>query len=64
MCVQNGASSGTASLNHDSKSRRTSALAFSFSVREADVCRMCRWARPTDSSEISGTPFDTSSVTR
>ena len=37
--VQYGASSGTASLKQDSKSRRTSGDAFSFSVSDADVCR-------------------------
>ena len=36
--VQYGARSGTASLAHDSKSRRTAGEAFSFSASEADVC--------------------------
>src|SRR4051794_30457718 len=43
VCRQYGAPSGTTSLNHDSKSRRTSGEAFSFSVRDAEVCWMNTW---------------------
>ena len=46
VCVQYGASSGTASLNQDSKSSRTSGEAFSFSVSDADVWRMNRCSEP------------------
>jgi hypothetical protein len=42
VCSQYGASSGTASLNHVSKSRRTSGDAFSLRVSEAEVWRMKR----------------------
>src|SRR3954471_23125382 len=62
--VQYGASSGTASLNHDSKSRRTSGEAFSFKVSDADVWRMKRCAIPTCTSRSSGSADSTSSVTR
>ena len=64
VCVQYGASSGTASSNHAAKSSRTSGEAFSFSVSDADVWRMNRCARPTRSSRSSGTPDSTSPVTR
>ena len=64
VCVQNGASSGTASSNHDSKSRRTSGEAFSLSVSDADVCWSSRCASPTRSSRSSGSASSTSRVTR
>ena len=54
VCVQYGASSGTASLKYASKSRRTSGDAFSFSVSDAEVWRMNRCARPTRSSPQLG----------
>ena len=54
VCVQNGASSGTASSNQVSKSRRTSGEAFSLSVSDADVWLEHRWASPTRSSRSSG----------
>ena len=38
VCVQYGASSGTVALKYDSKSRRTSGEAFSFSASDAEVC--------------------------
>ena len=41
--------------NQDSKSRRTSGLAFSFSVSEAEVCWINRCSRPTSTSPSSGT---------
>ena len=47
VCVQYGASSGTASLNQASKSSRTSGEAFSFSVSDADVWRMNTCSSPT-----------------
>ena len=46
VCVQYGASSGTASLNQDSKSSRTSGEAFSLSVSDAEVWRMNRCSSP------------------
>jgi hypothetical protein len=64
VCVQYGASSGTAASNQLSKSRRTSGDAFSLSVSDAEVWRMKRWARPTVRSRNSGTPATISSVTR
>ncbi len=64
VCVQYGASSGTAASNQEAKSSRTSGEAFSFRVSEADVWRMCRWARPIRTSSSSGTPSTTSRVTR
>ena len=39
---------GHGSLNHVSKSRRTSGEAFSFRVSEAEVCWISRWSRPTE----------------
>ena len=64
VCVQYGASSGTASLKYDSKSRRTSGDAFSFSVSDADVWSMNRCSSPTRSSPSSGSSPTTSRVTR
>ena len=64
VCVQYGASSGTASLNQDSKSSRTSGEAFSLSVSEADVWRMNTCSSPTRSSPSSGSASSTSRVTR
>ena len=54
VCVQYGASSGTAALNQDSKSARTSGDAFSLSVSEAEVWRMNRCAGRRWSSPSSG----------
>ena len=54
VCVQPPRSSGTAASNQVSKSRRTSGEAFSLSVSDAEVWRMCRWHRPTSSSASSG----------
>src|SRR3954447_14009032 len=62
--VQYEAPSGTAWSNHEAKSRRTSGLAFSFSVSEAEVCWMNSRAIPTFSSPSSGMPCSTSEVTR
>src|SRR3954451_24841090 len=64
VCVQYGASSGTAASNHDSKSRRTSGEAFSLSVSEAEVWSMKRCSSPTRSSPSSGSSPVTSRVTR
>src|SRR5580692_1945807 len=62
VCVHSVLRSGTVSLNHDSKSLRTSALAFSFSVSDADVWRISTCNRPTATSPSSGTPASTSRV--
>ena len=62
--VQYEASSGTARENQVSKSRRTSGLAFSFSVRDAEVWRMWRCRRPTRSEPSSVTRSTTSPVIR
>ncbi len=64
VCVQNEASSGTASLNHDSKSRRTSGEAFSLSASEAEVWRISRCSSPTSSPRSSGRAPTISRVTR
>ena len=60
VCVQYGASSGTAASNQVSKSRRTSGEAFSLSVSDADVWRMNRCSSPTRSSRSSGSAPTTS----
>ena len=62
--VQKSAPSGTERENQASKSRRTSGLAFSFSVSDADVCWISKWSRPTRISPISGRALTTSRVTR
>src|SRR5215213_2178944 len=64
VCVQYGASSGTAASNQDSKSRRTSGEAFSFSVSDAEVWSMKRCSSPTRSSPSSGSSPVTSRVMR
>ena len=46
VCVQYGASSGTARSNHVAKSRRTSGDAFSLSVSAALVWRMKQVREP------------------
>src|SRR4051812_49321897 len=63
VCVH-AKSSGTAWFTHVSKSRRTSGEAFSLSVSDAEVWRMCTCSRPTRSSPSSGSAPVTSSVTR
>ena len=62
--LQKAADSGTASFGHDSKSRRTSGEAFSFSVSDADVCLMKIVAMPTAMPRSSGTACSISLVTR
>src|SRR4051812_30582909 len=64
VCSKYSAPSGTARSNQAAKSRRTSGLAFSLSVSDAEVWRRNRWARPTRTSPSSGTASATSSVTR
>src|SRR4051794_7664198 len=64
VCVQRGKSSGTTTSNHDSKSRRTSGEAFSFSVSDALVWRMWTCSRPALTSATSGSASATSRVTR
>ena len=64
VCVQYGASSGTAPLKYVSRSARTSGLAFSFNVSDADVWRMNTCSSPTRSCAISGSAASTSRVTR
>src|SRR3954453_15297367 len=64
VCWKYSAPSGTARSNHAAKSRRTSGLAFSLSVSDAEVWRRNRCASPTPTSRSSGTPSTTSSVTR
>ena len=62
--VQNRASSGTAWLNYDSKSRRTSGEAFSLRASDAEVWRISRWSSPTSTDASSGSAPSTSRVTR